>query len=75
MPSELAAKEVRAIEGFLGDPALTVACVLLIGVSIAWIVIIRVIARQLKRAELRAPVRSGTYESPRDIWAEPPGWS
>lgn len=58
------------------DPVLTVACVLLVVVSIAWVVVTRLIARNLRKALLRqqmarrrpvAPVRP-----PRDIWSEPP---
>jgi hypothetical protein len=36
---------------FAREPILTVACVLLIVVSIAWIVVSRMIVRQLKRYE------------------------
>jgi hypothetical protein len=56
------------------DPALTVACVLLIVVSLGWIVVSRLIVRRLKKA-----VRRGQHiatrelvQAPRDIWSLPP---
>lgn len=60
------------------DPALTIACVLLIVASIAWIVGSRLIWRNLKRdaerraaAERRRASRRPTAP-PRDVWKQPP---
>lgn len=61
-----------SFEELVRDPILTVACVLLIVVSLAWIVVSRLIARNLKRAALRRRPRPGTYRAPRDIWNYPP---
>ena len=41
------------------DPLLTVACVLLIAVSLAWMVVAMAINRRLKRANRPARVRRG----------------
>ena len=56
------------------DPALTVACVLLIVVSIGWMVITRLIARRIKRAARRGQrsARIDAVQSPKDIWSYPP---
>jgi hypothetical protein len=62
----------QRIDEFLREPALTVACVFLIVVSIAWIVIVRAIAHNLRRAALRRGPRTRPYSPPRDIWSEPP---
>jgi hypothetical protein len=45
----------HTLEEFARDPLLTVACVLLIVVSIAWLVVARRISRSLRR-------RGGTYD-------------
>jgi hypothetical protein len=67
------AQRLRPLEEFLSEPSLTVACVLLIGVSIAWVVIARLISRKLRKAERAAGTANpGTYQSPKDIWVEPP---
>lgn len=65
------------IEEFAQDPILTVACVLLIVVSLGWIVVSRLIVRNLKRAAVRARRRGrrpppGAARPPRDIWSYPP---
>jgi hypothetical protein len=58
------------------DPALTVACVLLVVVSIGWVVVSRLIVRNLKKGLLRQEMaerrRVGDIRPPRDIWSEPP---
>jgi hypothetical protein len=58
------------------DPVLTVACVLLVVVSIGWVVVSRLIARNLRKGLLkreRAERRQlGDVRAPRDIWSEPP---
>ena len=61
---------------FARDPLLTIACVLLVVVSIGWVVMTRLISRNLRRALLRQqqarrrPV--GSVRKPRDVWSEPP---
>jgi hypothetical protein len=62
------------VEEFFNDPILTVACVLLIVVSIGWILVSRLVARNMRRARLRRlnPAKPGEYQPPRDVWAEPP---
>ena len=72
MLAVLLAQRTQPIEEFLREPILTVACVLLIVVSVAWIVVTRAIVRNLKRAALRRGRKPGTYSPPRDIWSEPP---
>ena len=56
------------------DPALTVACVLLVVVSIGWIVVSRLIVRRMKKAVLRGQriTNRSVVQAPRDIWALPP---
>jgi hypothetical protein len=58
------------------DPVLTVACVLLVVVSIGWVVVSRLIARNLRRGLLRQEMaerrRVGDVRAPKDIWSEPP---
>lgn len=56
------------------DPALTVACVLLIVVSVGWIVISRMIVRRMKKAVRRGQriAQRGIVQPPRDIWSYPP---
>lgn len=56
------------------DPALTVACVLLMVVSIGWIVVSRLIVRRMKKAVLRGQriANRSAVQAPRDIWALPP---
>ena len=50
------------------DPVLTAACVLLITVSLAWVVVARLIARNLTRR----PVEPVGPLAPRDVWKAPP---
>jgi hypothetical protein len=45
---------LRPLEEFVRDPALTVACVLLIVVSVAWIIVSRLIYSNLSRAAWKA---------------------
>lgn len=59
---------------FLSDPTLTVACVMLIVVSIMWVIVSRLIVRNLRKAALRG-VRNRRVDSmrpARDIWTIPP---
>jgi hypothetical protein len=44
---------LQPVQEFVTDPALTIACLLLIFVSIAWIVVARLIYLNLKRAAFR----------------------
>ncbi len=64
----------RALEELIRDPVLTVACVLLMVVSIGWIVVTRQIVRVMKRAARRgrAVPRIDVVRPPRDIWSYPP---
>lgn len=58
---------------FVRDPALTVACVLVIVVSVAWIVVSRLIVRELRRAAMRTKrPETELAKSPRDVWGTPP---
>jgi hypothetical protein len=60
---------------FTREPILTVACVLLIVVSIAWIIVSRMIVRQLKRYDkaVAQPKRRRSTPRTRKAWDEPPG--
>lgn len=68
------AQTADQIGELLKDPALTVACVLLIVVSIGWVVITRMIIRRLKKAARRGQriARIDVVQSPRDLWSLPP---
>jgi hypothetical protein len=71
MSAALRPSEVDRFEELLEDPVLSVACVLLIVVSVGWVVITRLIVRRRRRAALRGrPVDS--VRPPRDIWSLPP---
>jgi hypothetical protein len=62
---------LRPLEEFVRDPALTVACVLLIVVSVAWIVVSRLIYSNLSRAAWKAQaVRRGRTRRRRQPPAE-----
>ena len=73
MTIDLAAT-ARDIGELFADPALTVACVSLIVVSIGWVVVTRMILRRLKRAARRGHriARIDTVQSPKDVWSYPP---
>jgi hypothetical protein len=68
------AASARALEELFQDPLLTVACVLLIVVSVGWLLITRVIVTLLKRAARRGRrvPRIDVVKPPRDIWRYPP---
>ncbi|MEA2453258.1 MAG: hypothetical protein QOG04_1968 [Actinomycetota bacterium] len=68
------ATTARQIGELFKDPALTVACVLLIVVSIGWVVISRMIIHRLKRAAKRGQrfARIDVVQNSRDIWTYPP---
>lgn len=64
----------RPLEEFMRDPTLTVACVLLMVVSVGWVIVTRLIIHKMKRAAQRG-VRSAATDvvrPPRDIWSIPP---
>lgn len=65
---------VDRLEEFLADPSLTIACVMLIVVSVGWVLISRLIVRNLRKAAMRGR-RSRRVEAARpskDIWTMPP---
>ena len=58
---------------FMRDPALTVACVLLVVVSLGWVVMTRLILHRMKRAARRgARARLDAIRPAKDIWSIPP---
>ena len=71
----LAAREAkRPLVEFMRDPSLTVACVLLVVVSVGWVVVTRLIVHKMKRAAKRG-VRNAAVDTVRpakDIWTIPP---
>ena len=68
----LAAKAGRFAE-FTEDPILSVAAFLLIVVSVAWIVVARMISHNLRRAAALKARRTGRRTAPpRRMWNEPP---
>ncbi len=72
----LAAREAkRPLLEFMRDPTLTVACVLLVVVSVGWVVVTRLIVRRMKRAAIRSAQSRAIADSIRpakDIWSIPP---
>ena len=70
------AARARPFGEFARDPVLTVACVLLVVVSIGWVIVTRLISRNLRKAMLRREEaerrRVGDVRPPRDIWSAPP---
>ena len=69
------AATARDIGELFRDPALSVACVLLMVVSIGWVVITRIIARRMRRAVLLGQIRGRQRDAvvaPKDIWKFPP---
>ncbi|HJR44809.1 MAG TPA: hypothetical protein VJ927_04335 [Actinomycetota bacterium] len=70
---ELAVRGDR-INEFLSDPMLTVACVMLVVVSVGWVIVSRLIVRNLRKAAMRG-IRNPRVDSmrpERDIWTMPP---
>ncbi|MGH2753687.1 MAG: hypothetical protein ACRDLB_04575 [Actinomycetota bacterium] len=65
---------VDPFDEFIEEPLLSVAAVLLIVVSIAWIVMARLITREMKKAAYRSmDAKSKRKVKPaRDIWSAPP---
>ncbi len=67
------AQSARDLTELFEEPALTVACVLLIVASVGWIVMSRLIVRQIRRAALRAQAAPlDVIRPPKDIWSYPP---
>jgi hypothetical protein len=68
------ALQVQPLEEFAQDPLLTVASVLLIVVSVGWIVVSRLVSRNLRKtaARTRGPKKKGPARPAKDIWADPP---
>jgi hypothetical protein len=68
----LLARDGPGLREFLSDPSLTVACVLLIVVSVGWVVVTRLILHDLHSSAYRR--RPGRPQEPkvRDIWRTPP---
>ncbi|HYP24008.1 MAG TPA: hypothetical protein VEV43_10570 [Actinomycetota bacterium] len=64
--------QVQPLEEFAQDPLLTVASVLLIVVSIGWIVVSRLVSRNLRKAARARNEKKGAVKPARDIWAGPP---
>lgn len=65
--------QVQPLEEFAQDPLLTVASVLLIVVSVGWIVVSRLVSRNLRKTAARARgEKKGSVRPARDIWADPP---
>jgi hypothetical protein len=55
---------LRPLEEFVRDPSLTVACVLLIVVSVAWVVVSRLIYANLRRAAWKEQVAARRSPQP-----------
>jgi hypothetical protein len=77
MPALLMALSVaqRRDGGFaeLGrDPLLSLACIALIVVAVAWVLLARAIGRNIDRKESEQAKKVGVYHPPRDIWRDPP---
>ena len=70
-----AAREAkRPLLEFMRDPTLTVACVLLVVVSVGWVLVTRLIVHKMKRAARRGVKSAATdvVRPARDIWSIPP---
>jgi hypothetical protein len=71
--SILLARDGPGLREFLSDPSLTVACVLLIVVSVGWVVVTRLILHDLNSAAYRRRGTKPREPKPvRDIWRSPP---
>jgi hypothetical protein len=64
---------VEPFEEFVRDPVLTIACMLLIVVSIAWVVVVRKISRNLRDADRYGSAsKKAASREPREVWKKPP---
>lgn len=70
MPLMIVPIAAEPLDEFASDPVLSVACVLLIVVSIAWIIVARSVSRNLRRDD-RQSQQSG-QRAARDVWKAPP---
>ena len=69
----MAIMQLQPLEEFAQDPLLTVASVLLIVVSVGWIVVSRLVSRNLRKtARAQNEKKKGTVRPAKDIWAGPP---
>ena len=68
----LVARDGPGLREFLSDPSLTVACVLLIVVSVGWVVVTRLILHDLHGTAYRRRPAKGPEPKVRDIWRTPP---
>ncbi|MDQ3916844.1 MAG: hypothetical protein M3323_16200 [Actinomycetota bacterium] len=66
------ALQTQPLEELAQDPLLTVAAVLLIVVAVGWIVVSRLVSRNLRRTAARAERKKGPVRPAKDIWADPP---
>jgi hypothetical protein len=73
MSADIFMAQTNSFGEFAREPILTVACVLLIVVSISWIVVSRMIVRQLKRYEAARPKKRGGTDRSKRVWDEPSG--
>lgn len=62
----------RGLAELSEDPLLFMAAALLIAVSVMWIVIARLITRNLRRAALRRAGRRRPKRPTREMWDNPP---
>ena len=71
---EAARETERPLLEFMQDPTLTVACVLLVVVSVGWVIVTRLIVHKMKRAARRGVKSTATdmVRPARDIWSIPP---
>ena len=71
---EAAREAKRPLIEFFRDPTLSVACVLLVVVSIGWVLVTRLIVHKMKRAARRGVKSASTdvIRPAKDIWSIPP---
>jgi hypothetical protein len=74
MASPILLAQTNSFGEFAREPILTVACILLIVVSLAWIIVSRMIVRQLKRYDKAISQRPRGRPTPRTKkqWDKPP---
>jgi hypothetical protein len=74
METQILLAQTNSFGEFAREPILTVACILLIVVSLAWIIVSRMIVRQLKRYDKAISQRPRSRPTPRQkkVWDQPP---
>jgi hypothetical protein len=74
METPILLAQTNSFAEFTREPILTVACILLIVVSLAWIIVSRMIVRQLKRHDKAISQRPRGRPTPRQkkVWDQPP---